>query len=116
MVKEADVQKTVIELLERHPKVAWVGRFNSGKFAKSYGGKKRIINANNVTGCSDVLGQLKDGRLLAMEVKKPGWKTPTDEREKAQAEFLALVDRNGGVSGFVRSVDDVLQILECNAI
>ena len=61
-------------------------------------------------GCSDVLGQLKDGRLLAVECKARKGKLQAD-----QAEFLALVRRFGGVAFLARDCRDVLRELSTKA-
>ena len=45
-------------------------------------------------GVSDIIGQLRDGRFFALEVKRPG-ELLTNE----QAEFLRMVEECGGVSG-----------------
>lgn len=105
---EADVQKAVLKALKYHPKVAWVGRYNSGTMEEQGAtGDTRYVTFNSVPGQSDLMGQMKDGRILAIEVKRPGGK-PTER----QAAFLALVARNGGVSGFACSVDDALSIID----
>ncbi len=61
---EADVLKAVLATLEMHPKVAWVARMNSGAFEV----EGRFVKAG-FKGCSDILGMLKGGRLLAVECK-----------------------------------------------
>jgi hypothetical protein len=98
---ESDVLPAVLGALHVHPRVAWVHRFNSGVMD---------IDGRNVRfafkGCSDILGQLKDGRFLAVEVKRPGG-MPTPD----QAQFLARVVANGGVAFVARGVDDVMAAL-----
>lgn len=76
------------------------------------GGKLRPVKFNDLDGCSDILGQMKDGRLLAVEVKRPGWSGPTDAREHAQAAFLEKVRRFGGVAGFVRSPEEAIDLVQ----
>lgn len=46
------------------------------------------------------------GVLTAIEVKKPGWRGPTDDHEKAQSNFLGTVEGLGGFATFAQSVDD----------
>jgi len=67
-----------------------------------YKGKGRFIRFGP-PGQSDILGVLPDGRILAIEVKKPGGKKPTFE----QVLFLETIRRHGGV-GMV-----VYTLLEC---
>jgi hypothetical protein len=91
---EAAVQKAVLEYLNLHPRVAWAVRMNTG--AMQIDG--RFVKFG-FTGCSDVLGQMTDGRFLAVEVKRPGNK-PTDE----QKGFLLNVLHFGGVAFWCDSV------------
>ena len=58
-------------------------------------------------GCSDILGQLRTGHFLAVEVKRPRT-GPTDD----QAAFLAQVNAAGGLGLVARSVDDVQAALD----
>lgn len=105
---EADVQRAVLKLLKMHPSVAWAERFNSRVVdvadARSKTGTRPMRMA--FKGCSDVLGQLKTGRLLAVECKRPGG-TLTDE----QRTFLTTVNANGGLGLCVDSVDALLKYL-----
>ena len=71
-------------------------RFPPGVFphpappVEAAGGSGKIRLAR---GASDRIGQLIDGRLLAVDVKGPKGKLQAD-----QAEFLSLVRRFGGVA------------------
>ncbi len=104
---EHDTQTAVLAYLRLHPLVAWAERFNTGavKLTDRHG-KQRFVRFA-FTGCSDILGQMKDGRLLAIEIK-----SPTGRLSAAQRAFLDLVRDNHGVAGVVRSVDDVDRVLE----
>lgn len=51
------------------------------------------------------------GVFTACEIKKPGWKKPTDDREHAQANFLANVAQLGGIAGFVTCVEDYHRLI-----
>lgn len=91
---ESDVQRDVLSALDAHPAVAWVARMNvdrRGTTAKS-----------GFKGMADILGQLRDGRFLAVEVKRR-WTNP----EQAQIEFLGRVSRAGGVAFVARGGRDV---------
>ncbi|MBK7953776.1 MAG: VRR-NUC domain-containing protein [Candidatus Accumulibacter sp.] len=85
---EAASLAEVIQALRHHPLVAWAERKNFG-MAKMGGRFARF----GWPGASDRIGQLIDGRLLAVEVKGPKGKLQAD-----QAEFLSLVRRFGGVA------------------
>jgi len=105
---EVEIQKSILDYLVYHPMVAWAARFNSGSARlPAGGGKFRPVEFNTCDGCSDILGQLKDGRFLAIEVKRPPWTKPTDAREEAQAEFLRKVRVNNGVGFFAISIKQV---------
>lgn len=85
-----------------HPRVAWVRRINTGA-VKMHGA--RYLRFGFV-GCSDIIGQLIDGRFLAIECKSSDGRL-TEEQE----DFLARVKRHGGVAGMVRSIDDAEGLL-----
>ena len=99
---EAEILKSIMRYLRLHPKVAIVGRFNSGTFKEG----NRYIRANSIRGMSDIDGMLVGGRKFALEVKsKTGRPTPD------QIAYLQTVRDNGGIGEVVRSVDDVMRIL-----
>jgi len=102
---EAEIQRDILRLLKVHPKVAWAQRFNVGaQRIESKSGTRFIRYA--FKGCADILGQMTDGRFLAVEVKsRKGKATPEQEA------FLALVGSFGGVSVIARCEDDVLAVM-----
>lgn len=99
---EADSLREVMQALRNHNLVGWVERQNSG--VAKIGG--RFIKFG-WCGCSDILGQLKDGRLLAVECKRPKGGRLSQE----QAFFLELVRQHGGVSFVASSMLDVINNL-----
>lgn len=96
---EKEVQKAVLKLLRSHPAVHWVARINSGTFVEG----DRFIQSNSQKGMSDILGMLKGGRMIAVEVKRPG-----EKANPHQKEFLDLINAGGGLAFVATSVDDVL--------
>ncbi len=57
----------------------------------------------------DISGFMKNGaRYFEIEVKKPG-KRPTE----AQAARIAKVKANGGISGYVTSINEVAELIAC---
>ena len=104
-IPESQVLRSVIHALDMHPDVAWVARMNSGVVMIGTGASKRPFRAGFV-GCSDILGQMADGRLLAVECKRVGGKATPD-----QAAFLERVVKHGGVAFVATGVDDVLREL-----
>lgn len=102
---EAAALLEVLKVLRNHPAVAWCERQNSGAIKSG----DRFIRFG-WRGCSDVLGQLKDGRFLACEVKaKAGRLRPE------QAGFLERVRLFGGVGIVARNAADVLAALKAEA-
>ena len=104
---EAQILKAVMALLKRHPRVASCWRVNSGTFQeRNRDGSTRYIRANSQRGMSDIMGVLKDGRTLAIEVK-----SATGRMRPGQEEFLATIRQAGGVAGVCRSVEDAQALL-----
>ena len=94
---EAAALCEVLKALRAHHAVVWCERMNSG--AANVGG--RFIRFG-FTGCPDVLGQLRDGRLLGVEVKAPKGKLRPE-----QAVMLERIRSGGGVSFVARDCLDV---------
>lgn len=99
---EAAALIEVLKSLRNHSAVAWCERQNSG--AAKVGG--RFIRFGWL-GCSDIIGQLKDGRLLACEVKAPKGKL----RDEQQI-FIDQVNDAGGVAFIARNYLDVQEALQ----
>jgi len=91
----------VLKALKTHPSVVWCERMNSG--AAKVG--NRFIRFG-FTGCPDVLGQLRDGRLLGVEVK-----SPTGKLRPEQSIFLERIRGAGGVAFVARNCRDVFREL-----
>jgi hypothetical protein len=98
---EAAALVEVLKALKAHPAVSWCERMNTG--AAKVG--NRFIRFG-FTGCPDVLGQLRDGRLLGVEVKAPKGKLRTE-----QAFMLDRIAGAGGVAFVARDCRDVLREL-----
>lgn len=105
-VLERDVLAAALQAVAINPKVAWAHRMNTGAVERENAdGTKRYI-AFAFKGCSDIIGQMKDGRFLAIECKRPGGKVTAD-----QIAFLTNVRRSNGVAFIAWSVDDVIREL-----
>lgn len=98
---EAAALVEVLKALRAHPAVAWCERMNSG--AARIGA--RFVRFG-WPGCSDVLGQLRDGRFLACEVKGP-----TGKVRPEQAMFLERINSAGGFGFVARNCRDVFTAL-----
>lgn len=130
---EGDVQKDILSLLKRHPKVAIYERHNSGALPDRTG---RMVRFNRVTVrgahggvkalISDITGTLKNGMGFAIEVKEPNWKRPDFDalmhkdgllserelRELGQCAYLCAVRKAGGIGIFATDVSQVIDALE----
>lgn len=103
---ESAVLSAVLKALAIHPAVGWVRRMNTGAFRIGEGRNARFFRAGFV-GCSDILGQMKDGRFLAIECK-----SATGKLSEPQINFIDTVRANGGVAGMARNVDEALLIIK----
>ncbi len=110
---EVDRQSQIIAYLQRHPGVAFLIRINSGgrrvhgrRWLWFYTLYSRGAETKPGTGVPDIIGMLRDGRFLAIDVKRPGEKATED-----QERFLAMVAKAGGVSGTAESWIDVEKLL-----
>ncbi len=57
---------------------------------------------NQAPGVSDILGVLKDGRILAIEVKSPKGKVSPHQQV-----FLDRINENGGLAFVAHSIEEV---------
>lgn len=107
-IPESAIQEAVLQALLWDPRVAWAKRMNTGagqlahKDPKTGAIKLSQWIEFGFKGLSDILGQLKDGRLLAVETKSKSGRLSDDQRE-----FLGAVRKANGVAFTARSVDDV---------
>ena len=96
---EAAALAEVLQTLRGHPMVAWCERMNTG--AANIAG--RFVRFG-WAGCPDVLGQLRDGRLLGVEVKAEHGRLRPE-----QTIFLERIRASGGVAFMARDCRDVLR-------
>lgn len=112
---ESDVQSTLLTVLEMHPRVAWAYRMNTGaghlahKRKDSPGGwiVSKTFLRFGFPGMSDILGQMKDGRFLAVEAKRQSGELSGDQRA-----FLENVRRNGGIGIEARDARELWHALD----
>jgi len=98
---EAAALAEVLKALRAHPAVAWVERMNTG--AARIG--NRFVKFG-FTGCPDVLGQLRDGRLLGVEVKAAKGRVSAE-----QSIMLERINGHGGLAFVARDCRDVFAAL-----
>lgn len=110
-MKESDIQSQIMIALGDHPKVVWSMVITTGKFRIKGGyitaGHYMENNQKQKTGMSDIVGMLTTGQLFSIEVKLPD-ETPTNE----QFDFMTLVNKNGGISGWATNVVEAMRIIE----
>ncbi len=101
--REKDVQKTCIQ---------WLALWGATTIRVNSGGmkvEKRYVPFNSEPGCSDVIACLPPtGRMLALELKKPGRDRTTAKRKAEQESFRAKVVKSGGLAIVATSLDELL--------
>lgn len=104
---ESEVQAQILDYLEARGFLVW--RQNSGTFfgTNATTGHRWAVRSG-IKGISDIMGATKDGRLLAIEVKRPGGRSRV---RPEQEEFLARVRATGGVAILAYGIDDVINSL-----
>ena len=98
VLSEKEIQKQIMEYLALIPKIVpkcW--RQNTGAMEI----EDRFIRFGE-PGVSDILGYMNDGKILAIEVKRPG-KNPTI----SQLIFLKGIHKAGGIAIIARRIEDV---------
>lgn len=100
-MKETDIQQLCRMEASKHGAVVF--RNNTGKLQDKTG---RWVEFGLCVGSSDLIGWTKDGRFLAIEIKRPG-KNPTPPQQN----FIDAVRLGGGVAGVARCADDVKLLL-----
>lgn len=103
---EKEIQTAILQFLARCSAVAWAKNMTVGRFKVADRAGTRWIQAGFV-GCSDIIGQLTDGRLLAIEVKRHDGRATQE-----QLDFLRTVRAANGIAIIARSVDDVIEAIQ----
>lgn len=111
-ISEGMVLKQCLQFLSYHPKVAWAHRMNSGARTKEKDGKKGRPIRFSFPGMSDIIGQLTDGRFLAVEVKRPEYaygekKDCAKKLSRHQELFLMQVEEANGCACVVDCIEDL---------
>lgn len=113
---EIDRQAEIVRYLLREPRVKFFirvnggGRFIKGAFVWFYKLFVPGFEPAHGKGVSDLIGQLRDGRFFAIEIKKPGARTDKS-REALQAAFLTLVAQADGAAGIAENWQDAKKII-----
>lgn len=105
---EADVLSSILRALKVHPAVVWAHRMNTGAgHLTRPGGKQSQFIKFGFKGCPDIIGQLRTGHSLLIEVKRPSGRVDPE-----QAAFIDKAKANGAVAFIARSVGDVWAVLD----
>ncbi|GHU03553.1 hypothetical protein FACS1894158_02210 [Betaproteobacteria bacterium] len=106
--RESDIQASILQALSVHPSVAWAERMNSGAGRLMYpGGNASRFIRFGFPGMPDIMGQLKDGRFLGIECKRPSGKVSPEQQV-----FIEKASKHGAVAFVARSVSDVWEALD----
>lgn len=109
-IPERDIQRAILQALELHPMVARVERINvmAGRLYGKDGKPGRFIRSCR-KGRVDLDGFTTDGRVIAIEVKRP---TTRHTLTIEQAEYLTMVRASNGLSGVATCVEEAIAIVE----
>lgn len=122
MLSEAVVQQQIMLAAPHHGASLW--RNNVGA-CKDVDGRVIRYGLGNVSAQQtrkitsvDLVGMLHDtGQLLAIEVKREGWKFTGTERELAQRAFIELVQSRNGIAAFCSSLEQFNQVMnQCRLV
>jgi hypothetical protein len=98
---ESSILTSIMAWLFWQKGIVWYQRMNSGAYQVGEGRARRYVRFG-FKGCPDILGQLSDGRLLAIECK-----TRTGRLSDDQRAFLGRVESGNGIAIVARSISDV---------
>lgn len=96
---EQGIQKSILDYLRLKKYVA----FKHHSTGSGVRNGKAFFFSHSEKGISDIIACSREGRFIAIEVKKPGGK-PSEE----QLDFLERVNQNGGIGILAYSLDDVI--------
>lgn len=105
IVKENDVVNAIFKYISiAYPQVRIWQNKTTGVYSEAKGCYLMPRSRFFLRGVSDILGIIKGGRFLAIEVKSPNRKNNLSEDQKA---FLDMINRMGGLAFVASSIDDV---------
>ncbi len=109
-VLERDIQRTIIEGLAAHPSVARIERINvmAGRLLGLDGSASRFMRSCR-KGRVDLDGFTTDGKVIAIEVKRPSTRNNLTEEQRA---YLDQVKQAGGLAGVATCYEEAAAIVE----
>lgn len=102
---EKDIQRDILQYLRLRGIFCW--RQNSGAMQGEYKGKKRFVQFTSEPGICDIIGLLPSGRLLAIEVKRPGGKA-----KEHQQSFIDQINASNGIAVVITSLSEVITLVD----
>ena len=82
------------------------GKLDDGSFVR-WGLANDSAALNHVLKSSDLIGITREGQFLAREVKHAGWKYTGTDRERAQLQFIQLINSLGGDAAFATGTGSI---------
>ena len=70
---------------------------------------------NEIWKSPDLIGIGPNGRLVGCEVKRPNWRAPETNRDRAQLNAINQINALGGIGFFATSIEDYKQRINENA-
>lgn len=102
---ESELQKEIVEFLQAND----IYIFPTSQYTK-------VVKRSHysITGVSDLLGIMPDGRFLAIEVKKPyiKGKQQAGKASEEQMKFLTEINSRGGIGFVAACLQDVMDVLQ----
>jgi len=110
VVREIDIQRAILTALSMHPRVARIERINvmAGRLIGRDGKPSRFMRSC-LRGRVDLDGFMTDGRVIAIEVKRPSTRNTVTDEQRA---YLDQVAAAGGIAGVACSVEEAVAIVE----
>lgn len=109
-ILERDILKAILQALSLHPLVARIERINvmAGRLIGKDGKPSRFMRSCR-RGRVDLDGFTKNGRVIAIEVKRPSTRGQVTAE---QIDYLQQVRMSGGLAGVATSVEEAVAIVE----
>jgi hypothetical protein len=110
VVLERDIQRTILDGLRLHPLVSRIERINvmAGRLYGKDGKPSRFMRSCQ-KGRVDLDGFTVDGRVIAIEVKRPSTRNGLSDEQR---EYLDQVKRAGGLAGVATCYEEAAAIVE----
>jgi hypothetical protein len=98
---ERQIQHEILSTLGSRPDLAMIWRNNTGKARSLH--DPNVVVSFGVPGSPDIIGFLRNGRFLGIEVK-----AARGNQSEQQRRFQARCEQMGGLYVLARSVDDAM--------